>query len=78
MDPPGGTYLKVEGLWDGSWDFFSLCAWCEVRKNWLGEECRAWQFLEIVDDFESHFETKSESLAVIFRELSFLVEGGRE
>lgn len=75
--PPGQTYCKVTGLWDGNWDHFRLCRWCEIRKAWLGEECRSWQFLEIVDDFEGHFKTKAESLRVVFEQLGCLVEGAK-
>jgi len=72
--PPGQIYCRVKGLWDGQWDQFRLCRWCEIRKEWLGQECQAWQFLEIVEDFESHFPTKAESLRVVFEKLGCLAE----
>lgn len=67
--PPGGYYAQISGKWDGEFKTFDVCRACQARAHYLSKECGGYVFDNILEDYESHFETVEESSLKLWNEL---------
>lgn len=52
----GERYLRIEGLYDGSWTTMRVCAHCRVGADWLRAECGGFTLDGVIDEVREHAE----------------------